>query len=132
MTHLQPSHRGTAAATARSPAPSAAGSWPHRVGVHDNAVAQPAAGAEVRAGENVAAGAQHHVVELVVPDRQAGFDERSGAIEMFFAAVGGDFYKIDPLLFSPAEVWLTSATSGRTFHGGRVNAGVLRTSLFAG
>src|SRR6185436_8778921 len=27
-----------------------------------------------------------------------------------------DFYKIDPLLFSPAEVWLSSATSGRTFH----------------
>src|SRR6185436_12447243 len=25
-----------------------------------------------------------------------------------------DFYKIDPLLFSPAEVWLSSATSGRT------------------
>ena len=32
-----------------------------------------------------------------------------------------DFYKIDTLLFSPAEVWLTSATSGRTFHAGRVN-----------
>ena len=41
-----------------------------------------------------------------------------------------DFYKIDKLLFSPAEVWLTSATSGRTFHGGRVDASVLRTSLF--
>jgi methenyltetrahydromethanopterin cyclohydrolase len=41
-----------------------------------------------------------------------------------------DFYKIDALLFSPAEVWLTSTTSGRTFHGGRVNAGVLRASLF--
>ena len=25
-----------------------------------------------------------------------------------------DFYKIDPLLFSPAEVWLTSVTSGKT------------------
>jgi methenyltetrahydromethanopterin cyclohydrolase len=41
-----------------------------------------------------------------------------------------DFYRIDKLLFSPAEVWLTSATSGRTFHGGRLEAGVLRTSLF--
>jgi methenyltetrahydromethanopterin cyclohydrolase len=41
-----------------------------------------------------------------------------------------DFYKIDPLLFSPAEVWLTSATSGKTFHAGRVNADVLRQSLF--
>ena len=40
-----------------------------------------------------------------------------------------DFYKIDPLLFSPAEVWLTSAVSGRTFHAGRLNADVLRASL---
>jgi methenyltetrahydromethanopterin cyclohydrolase len=40
-----------------------------------------------------------------------------------------DFYKIDKLLFSPAEVWLTSATSGRTFHGGRLDPAVLRASL---
>jgi methenyltetrahydromethanopterin cyclohydrolase len=33
------------------------------------------------------------------------------------------------MLFSPAEVWLTSATSGRTFHGGRLNPEVLRASL---
>ncbi|HEX6966474.1 MAG TPA: methenyltetrahydromethanopterin cyclohydrolase [Gemmatimonadaceae bacterium] len=46
-----------------------------------------------------------------------------------FQRYGGDFYKIDPLLFSPAEVWLTSATSGRTFHGGRLNGEVLRKSL---
>ncbi len=41
-----------------------------------------------------------------------------------------DFYKIDPMLFSAADVWLTSATSGRTFHGGRLNPEVLRASLF--
>jgi methenyltetrahydromethanopterin cyclohydrolase len=41
-----------------------------------------------------------------------------------------DFYKIDPLLFSPAEVWLTSAASGRTYHAGRVNAEVLKRSLY--
>ncbi len=41
-----------------------------------------------------------------------------------------DFYKIDPLLFSPAEVWLTSVTSGKTHHAGRVNAEVLKRSLF--
>jgi methenyltetrahydromethanopterin cyclohydrolase len=41
-----------------------------------------------------------------------------------------DFYRIDPMLFSPAEVWLTSASSGRTFHAGRLNADVLRTSLY--
>ena len=46
-----------------------------------------------------------------------------------FKRYDNDFYKIDPLLFSPAEVWLTSVTSGRTFHAGRVNADVLRASF---
>jgi methenyltetrahydromethanopterin cyclohydrolase len=46
-----------------------------------------------------------------------------------FKRYDSDFYKIDPMLFSPAEVWLTSATSGRTFHGGRLNPEVLRASL---
>jgi len=41
----------------------------------------------------------------------------------------GDFYKIDKLLFSPAEVWLTSATTGKTFHGGLLNPEVLRRSM---
>ena len=40
-----------------------------------------------------------------------------------------DFYKIDKLLFSPGEVWLTSSITGRTFHGGRLDPRVLRTSL---
>ena len=42
-----------------------------------------------------------------------------------------DFYKIDKLLFSPGEVWLTSTTTGRTFHGGHLNADVLRLSFRA-
>jgi methenyltetrahydromethanopterin cyclohydrolase len=48
-----------------------------------------------------------------------------------FKRYDNDFYKIDPMLFSPAEVWLTSATSGKTFHAGQLNAAVLRASLFA-
>jgi methenyltetrahydromethanopterin cyclohydrolase len=47
-----------------------------------------------------------------------------------FKRYDNDFYKIDPMLFSPGEVWLTSAASGRTFHAGRLDAGVLRASLF--
>jgi len=46
-----------------------------------------------------------------------------------FKRCGGDFYKIDKMLFSPGEVWLTSDTSGRTFHGGKLDGDVLRTSL---
>lgn len=47
-----------------------------------------------------------------------------------FQRYGGDFYKIDPLLFSPAEVWLTSTESGRTFHSGHLNPEVLEASLY--
>ena len=47
-----------------------------------------------------------------------------------FQRYEGDFYQIDPLLFSPAEVWLTSIESGRTFHAGRLNAEVLTASCY--
>ena len=37
-----------------------------------------------------------------------------------------DFYKIDPALFAPAEVWVSNRNSGNTWHAGRVNADLLR------
>src|SRR5256714_15624664 len=46
-----------------------------------------------------------------------------------FKRYDSDFYKIDPLLFSPAEVGLTSVGSGKTYHAGHVNPDVLRASL---
>jgi methenyltetrahydromethanopterin cyclohydrolase len=48
-----------------------------------------------------------------------------------FQRYGGDFYKVDPLLFSPARVAVTNATSGRTFEAGRIDAAVLKRSLLA-
>ena len=48
-----------------------------------------------------------------------------------FQRYGGDFYKVDPLLFSPAQVSLTNVKSGRTFEAGAVNAAVLRQSLLS-
>jgi methenyltetrahydromethanopterin cyclohydrolase len=47
-----------------------------------------------------------------------------------FQRYEGDFYKIDPLLFSPAEVWLTSTESGRTFHAGHLDPEVLTASCY--
>lgn len=41
-----------------------------------------------------------------------------------------DFYKIDPLLFSPAQIRLTSAGSGRSFEAGTVNLDVLERSFW--
>jgi methenyltetrahydromethanopterin cyclohydrolase len=47
-----------------------------------------------------------------------------------FQRYGGDFYKIDPLLFSPGQVSLTSAESGRTFQAGQLNPEVLTASCY--
>jgi len=43
-----------------------------------------------------------------------------------FRQVEFDFYKIDPALFAPAEVWVSNRRSGHTWHGGRVNLDLLR------
>jgi len=45
-----------------------------------------------------------------------------------FKRYDGDFYRIDPLLFSPAVVWMTSLASGRTFVAGKLNPAVLHQS----
>jgi methenyltetrahydromethanopterin cyclohydrolase len=47
-------------------------------------------------------------------------------------AAEGDFYKIDPLLFSPAEVYLHNVRTGRSHAFGRVKPEVLQRSFFAG
>jgi methenyltetrahydromethanopterin cyclohydrolase len=41
-----------------------------------------------------------------------------------------DFYAIDPLLFSPAQIRVTSVGSGRSFEAGRVNLEVLERSFW--
>jgi methenyltetrahydromethanopterin cyclohydrolase len=42
-----------------------------------------------------------------------------------FREVQFDFYKIDPNLFAPAEVWVSSLESGRTWHAGALNMPLL-------
>jgi methenyltetrahydromethanopterin cyclohydrolase len=37
-----------------------------------------------------------------------------------------NFYKIDPFLFSPAEIYINDLTSGRTFHAGQTDTGILK------
>jgi methenyltetrahydromethanopterin cyclohydrolase len=43
-----------------------------------------------------------------------------------FTSFNYDFYQIDPALFAPAEVWVSSLESGATWHGGRVDTALLR------
>lgn len=44
----------------------------------------------------------------------------------------GDFYQIDPLLFSPAEVTFVNLTTGRAFTFGKCEPDLLRRSFFGG
>lgn len=44
-----------------------------------------------------------------------------------FREVAFDFYKIDPALFAPAEVWVSNIDSGNTWHGGATDMGLLRS-----
>ncbi|KQR76507.1 methenyltetrahydromethanopterin cyclohydrolase [Burkholderia sp. Leaf177] len=44
-----------------------------------------------------------------------------------FKAFNYDFYQIDPALFAPAEVWVSSLESGVTYHGGALDMALLDT-----
>ncbi len=46
-----------------------------------------------------------------------------------FKAVNMDFYKIDPMLFSPAAVTVTAVESGNSFRGGKLNVELLDQSF---
>ena len=46
-----------------------------------------------------------------------------------FKDVEYDFYKIDPMLFSPACVAVTSLTTGHTFHAGKIDLDLLDKSF---
>src|SRR3954469_6013701 len=65
------------------------------------------------------------VPRLAAPARRA----HGGPSGRVLERAGWDFYAIDPLLFSPAEVRLTSVPSGRSFHAGSVDAGILERSF---
>jgi methenyltetrahydromethanopterin cyclohydrolase len=49
--------------------------------------------------------------------------------EEVFAEARGDFYAIDPMLFSPARVMVTALDSGRTFTAGRLDPDLLARSF---
>jgi methenyltetrahydromethanopterin cyclohydrolase len=46
-----------------------------------------------------------------------------------FKAFNGDFYAIDPMLFSPAAVIVTAVESGESFHAGRLDPALLDASF---
>jgi methenyltetrahydromethanopterin cyclohydrolase len=46
-----------------------------------------------------------------------------------FKSVNGDFYAIDPMLFSPAKVIVTAIDTGVTFHAGELHFGLIDASF---
>jgi methenyltetrahydromethanopterin cyclohydrolase len=46
-----------------------------------------------------------------------------------FKDYGYDFYKIDPMLFSPARVTVTSLKTGKSFHAGKIDEALLELSF---
>jgi len=46
-----------------------------------------------------------------------------------FQRYGGDFYQIDPMLFSPAEIFINNMADGKTYHAGKLNIKILREML---
>lgn len=46
-----------------------------------------------------------------------------------FRAAEGDFYAIDPMLFSPAEAMVTALDTGETFRGGKIDPALIDASF---
>lgn len=72
------------------------------------------------------------LVESIIDQLPSASSKDYGAtFGELFRRYDHDFYKIDPLLFSPAEVTITNLTSGRTFRAGGVDPEIIRRSFFA-
>ncbi|HLJ92100.1 MAG TPA: methenyltetrahydromethanopterin cyclohydrolase [Gemmataceae bacterium] len=79
----------------------------------------------VRAADELLAEIGPKVPSSASPDHGAPFSE-------IFRRYGNDFYKIDPLLFSPAEVVFHNLVSGKSHFFGRTEPDVLQRSFFTG
>jgi methenyltetrahydromethanopterin cyclohydrolase len=79
----------------------------------------------VRAGDDELAALVEKVPSSASQDYGTAFYD-------LFQRYGGDFYKIDPLLFSPAQVTFNNLASGHNFMAGATNPAILRASLLEG
>ncbi len=74
-------------------------------------------------------GADEEVADLAQRLPSAASDAFGTPFGELLAAADWNFYDIDPMLFSPAAVTLTSTESGRVHHGGRLAPEVLERSF---
>ena len=66
------------------------------------------------------------LAERLPSDTSRDYGQPFGEI---FKRVKGDFYAIDPMLFSPAEVIVTATETGESFRGGHVDLSLLDASF---
>ncbi len=64
-----------------------------------------------------------------VPSKASG--DHGAPFAEIFERAGRDFYKIDPMLFSPAQVVFHNLKTGKTHCFGQVEPEILRRSFFA-
>jgi methenyltetrahydromethanopterin cyclohydrolase len=69
------------------------------------------------------------LAELIEKVPSAGSRDYGTLFYELFKRCNGDFYQIDPLLFSPAQVEIQNLKSGRTFRAGHLNPSLLRKSF---
>jgi methenyltetrahydromethanopterin cyclohydrolase len=74
--------------------------------------------------------ADDEAIETVGPKVPSSSSKDHGSLFSELFARYGDFYKIDPLLFSPAEVTFVNLKTGRAFAFGRCEPGLLKKSFF--
>jgi methenyltetrahydromethanopterin cyclohydrolase len=79
----------------------------------------------VRADDQLLADIGPKIPSSASPDHGAPFAE-------IFRRYGNDFYKIDPMLFSPAQITFHNLRSGKSHSFGRLETEVLERSFFAG
>lgn len=74
--------------------------------------------------------ADDNSIEAVIDKLPSSASKDHGApFYELFKRCDGDFYKIDPLLFSPAEISINNINSGHTFHAGQVDPALIRKIL---
>jgi len=76
--------------------------------------------------------ADDDVIDAIGPKVPSSGSKDHGALFADLYARYGDFYKIDPLLFSPAEVTFVNLRTGRARTFGKVEPELLRQSFFGG
>jgi methenyltetrahydromethanopterin cyclohydrolase len=105
------------------PLPPVAGKDPEAIGRTNDAVLY---GGQVELTVDAPDDELEAIIDRVPSSASKDHGEPFGTV---LEAADWDFYKIDPLLFSPAEVRLVSVGSGRSFHAGGVEPAVLERSF---